>query len=165
MRGPVIQIVAILMYLFSLPASAFMLEGVVVGVADGDTLTILDAGKEQHRVRLAQIDAPEIQHGAKKPAQAFGERSRQSLAQLTYGFQARAECADSNDQYGRNICRISVQGTDVNLVQVQRGMAWVYVQYAKDPAYFRAEAEARRARAGLWADPSPVPPWDWRKHR
>lgn len=81
---------------------------------------------------------------------------------MAYGFPAQAKCSESGDQYGRKVCRIEVNGMDVNLEQVRRGMAWVYVKYANDPAYFRAEIEARKSKVGLWSDPAPVAPWSWR---
>jgi len=146
----------------TLTAHAETLLGRVVAVLDGDTVTILDQSKAQHRVRLAQIDAPEIGHGKNKPGQPFGNASKQSLSELVFGKDVRAECPES-DRYGRLVCTIWVGSMDANLEQVKRGMAWVYRKYAKDPAYFRAEEEARAARRGLWADPNPVPPWEWRR--
>lgn len=145
------------------PSAAFTIAGKVVGVADGDTLTILDASRRQNRIRLARIDSPEVGRGKNKPTQPFAERARQSLAQLAFGREARAEC-DTTDQYKRSVCTILVDGADVNLEQVRRGIAWVYRRYAGNaPAYYQAEREAREAKRGLWADSRPVPPWEWRQ--
>ena len=84
--------------------AGWIVEGRVVGVSDGDTITVLDSEKKQHKVRLNGIDAPE-------KAQAFGERSRQSLAQMAYGKDARLEC-DKTDRFGREVCKLWVQPLD-----------------------------------------------------
>jgi len=142
------------------PTHAVEWTGVVVGVADGDTLTLLDGRKTQHRIRLDGIDAPERK-------QPFGQRSRQSLTELAKGRQATADCPKT-DRYGRAVCRVRVDGVDVGLAQLERGLAWHYLKYAHelDPPvrvrYERAEREARTGRAGLWSQPQPVPPWDYR---
>lgn len=130
----------------------------MVAIADGDTLTARcgDPGAyEQVKVRLAEIDAPE-------KAQPFGNRSRQSLAELCFQQQARITPV-STDRYGRAVARVSCQGTDANLHQVSTGMAWAYTKYLTDPAIKRAEEEAHGARHGLWRDAEPVAPWEWRK--
>lgn len=134
-----------------------LLLGLVVGISDGDTLTLLTPEKQEVRVRLAEIDAPE-------KAQPFGQRSKQSLSDLCYMQQARLQVVDT-DRYGRAVARVSCAGTDANAAQVSTGLAWVYIKYAKDPALFQLQQEARDANRGLWADPSPVPPWDFRKAR
>lgn len=134
-----------------------VLQGRVVGVSDGDTLTVLSAGHDQHRVRLAEIDAPE-------KSQAYGQRSKQSLSDLVYGKAVTVEVQDT-DRYGRLIGQVYAEGVNVNSLQVDRGMAWVYRRYNKTPALLGIEERARAARRGLWADPSPVPPWDYRRQQ
>ena len=134
--------------------AAETISGRVVSVADGDTVTILDAGHRQTKIRLHQIDAPE-----KK--QDFGQRSKQSLSELIYGKTVTVDVADI-DKYGRTVGKIWLGPIDVNLEQVKRGMAWVYEKYASDPAYFAAERTAKNARIGLWNQPSPTPPWIFR---
>ncbi len=143
--------------------AAIVLDGRIVAVLDGDTLTLLDKTKTEHRIRLAQIDAPEIGHGKNKPGQPFGQRAKQTLSDLAYGRDVRADCAKP-DRYGRKVCTIWVGNRDINLELVRRGMAWVYRKYASDPAYYRAEDDAKRTERGLWSDPAAVPPWEWR-HR
>lgn len=145
-------------------AMADTITGKVVSVADGDTLTILDEARVQHKIRLAQIDAPETSHGKNKPGQPFGNDSKQSLAQLTFGKVVTASCGDT-DRYGRSVCGISVDGIDVNREQVQRGMAWVYRRYAHDTTLYRAEDDAKREKRGLWRLEDAVPPWEWRKRK
>lgn len=136
-------------------AGAAQLAGTVVAVADGDTLTVL-VDQRQVRVRLAEIDAPESH-------QPFGTRSRESLAELCHRKDAEIETA-GQDRYGRTIARVICAGTDANAEQVRRGMAWVFVRYAapSSPLY-ALESEARAMRAGLWRDPKPVAPWEWRR--
>jgi endonuclease YncB( thermonuclease family) len=145
------------------PAWADTITGRVVGVADGDTITVLDAGRQQHKIRLEGIDAPE-------KAQAFGQRSKQSLSDLVYG-QAVVVDTHKTDRYGRHVGKVLLNGGDVNLEQVSRGLAWHYKAYAREQTdddqvnYAAAEEGARNARRGLWRDSAPTPPWEWRKGR
>lgn len=144
----------------SMACSAGEIRGVVVGVADGDTITLLDASKTQHKVRLAGIDAPEKR-------QPFGGRSRESLSELVAAQTVVVE-TDKKDRYGRTVGKILLDGQDINLEQIRRGMAWHYKTYAREQspedrrAYAEAEQEARKARLGLWRDAAPLPPWDFR---
>lgn len=141
-------------------ASAATLEGYVVGVADGDTITLLDAAKQQHKIRLSGIDAPESH-------QAFGQKSKASLSALVFNRQVVAQCSKT-DKYRREICKVLVGGVDINLEQVKAGMAWWYRHYASEQprqdqeTYEAAEFNAKIRRLGLWADKNPTPPWDWR---
>ena len=105
-------------------AHAETITGKVVGVADGDTITVLDADKVQHKIRLAGIDAPE-----KK--QAFGNRSKESLSDLVFDRTVNVE-TEKRYRYGRKIGKVLVNGQDVNLVQVDRGMAWFYREYQRE---------------------------------
>jgi endonuclease YncB( thermonuclease family) len=129
-------------------------DGRIVRVIDGDTLTVL-VKKTQIRVRLDSIDAPE-------PRQPYYKRSRASLAELCQGKQAHVG-ERGRDRYGRTIGVVTCGGIDANPEQVRRGFAWVFVKYAPagSPLYGLEDA-ARTGRAGLWADPGPVAPWDWR---
>ncbi|HEY9283225.1 MAG TPA: thermonuclease family protein [Pyrinomonadaceae bacterium] len=136
-------------------------EGEVVAIADGDTLTVLDRDKRQHRIRLLGIDAPER-------GQDFGERSRQSLADMVFNKQVHVIVLKL-DRYGRKLGKVTLSRTDVNLEQLRAGMAWYYRHYESDVfkedrvAYDRAEREAKAAKRGLWADPRPIPPWEFRR--
>jgi micrococcal nuclease len=131
------------------------LRGKVVSIADGDTITVLDADKKQHKVRLNGIDAPE-----KK--QAFGAKSKARLGELVAGKDVVVEWKEK-DNYGRTLGKVTQNGVDVNLQMVKEGMAWHYRKYSKSVELARAEAEAKAGKKGLWADPNPVPPWDFRK--
>ncbi len=143
-------------------AMADTITGKVVSVADGDTVTILDASNTQHRIRLAQIDAPETAHGKNKPSQPFGNDSKQSLASLTFSKVVTASCSDT-DRYGRFVCGITVDGLDVNREQVRRGMAMVYEKYATDRTLYNDQKAAQAAKLGVWSEESTTPPWEWRK--
>jgi micrococcal nuclease len=128
----------------------------VIAISDGDTLTVLD-GQQQIKIRLAEIDAPE-----KK--QAFGSRSKESLGHIC--FQAQAEIRpEKKDKYGRTVARVSCDGIDASIYQVEHGMAWYSRDYFKDPLFPPLEAEAQAAKRGLWVDPHPIPPWEWRRMR
>ncbi len=144
-------------------ANAETITGRVVGVADGDTITVLDANKVQHKIRLSGIDAPE-----KK--QPFGNRSKESLSELAFDRTVNVETS-KRDRYGRQIGKVLINGRDVNLVQVERGMAWFYRKYQRDQSpndrrlYEAAEDAARAGKRGLWRDADPVPPWEFRRNK
>lgn len=136
---------------------AEVLAGRVVRISDGDTLTVL-VGRQQVKVRLDAIDAPEI-------AQPFGERARRSLSSLCAGRPADVQ-VHGRDRYGRALGDAQCEGRSAREFQLSAGMAWVYPQYAPaDSPLYELEAEARLERRGLWQDPDPVPPWGWRKAR
>jgi len=147
----------------ALAVNAETITGRVVGVADGDTITVLDANKVQHKIRLSGIDAPE-----KK--QPFGNRSKESLSELAFDKTVTVETS-KRDRYGRQIGKVLVNGRDVNLMQVERGMAWFYRQYQRDQSpndrrlYEAAEDAARAGKRGLWRDADPVPPWEFRRNK
>jgi endonuclease YncB( thermonuclease family) len=128
----------------------------VVAVHDGDTLTAL-VEQRQIRVRLLDIDAPEL-------GQPFGARSKQSLSELCFGKGAVLE-GRSQDRYGRTLAHVVCAGKDANAEQVRRGYAWTYTRYARsDSPLYGLEREARAARRGLWEDPEPIAPWNWRRN-
>lgn len=129
----------------------------VVAIQDGDTLTCLAEDKQQIKVRLAEIDAPEKR-------QDYGARSKQSLAELCYQQHATLH-TESTDRYGRSVAHVECQGVDANTEQVRRGMAWVYDKYVKDKSLYEIQQDAQQARRGLWADKSPTAPWDFRRKK
>lgn len=130
--------------------------GRVVAVGDGDSLTVLD-GRRQVHVRLHGVDAPEGR-------QAFGSVCKRVLSNLVFGKAVTVEVLDV-DRYRRGVSRVTADGTDVGLEMIRSGCAWHYTQYSKDARYAAAEQEARRARRGLWQDPAPVAPWEFRRRR
>jgi endonuclease YncB( thermonuclease family) len=126
----------------------------VVNVADGDTITCLDDGKTQHRIRIDGIDAPER-------GQPFGNVARDRMAALAKGKTATIH-GHGNDRYGRLLAAVEVDGDDLGRRLVAEGLAWHYVQFNNDPRLAAAEKAARAAKRGLWADAKPVPPWEYR---
>ena len=127
----------------------------VVSVHDGDTLTVL-VDRRQVKVRLTDIDAPEL-------GQPFGKNSKQSLSDLCFGKLATLDVR-GRDRYKRTIAQVTCEGRDANAGQVRRGYAWTYTRYAPaaSPLY-AIQSAAQTANRGLWADPAPVPPWNWRR--
>lgn len=136
------------------------LHGRVVGVADGDTITVLDGNQQQHKIRLSGIDAPE-------KSQPFGAKSKSNLSALVFDRQVTLQCG-KQDRYRREVCVVYVDGQDANLEQIKAGMAWWYRHYAKEQKpddralYEEAEFHAKIRRLGLWSDKNPTPPWDFR---
>lgn len=155
------SICATLFVCFAGCAGAADFTGRVVGVADGDTITVLAPQNIQHKVRLSGIDAPE-------KSQAFGQRAKQSLSDLVFNRQVTVQ-THKKDRYRREIGKVLVDGLDANLEQIKRGMARHYKAYQREQsaedraAYAAAEDEARRLRVGLWQEAQPVPPWELRK--
>ncbi|SMF95254.1 Endonuclease YncB, thermonuclease family [Methylomagnum ishizawai] len=128
-------------------------SGRVLRVHDGDTLTLLRAGREV-TVRLNEIDAPELD-------QPHGEAARRALVGLCLNRDASIH-DQGVDKYDRTLGRVSCGGTDANAEQVKAGHAWFYAQYSQDAALRGYEAEARRRRIGLWSARNPQPPWEFR---
>lgn len=153
MRPIVLAILAIESLWSTQLAVADAMTGKVVSIADGDTLTVLVA-REHIKVRLEGIDAPE-------KGQPFGDQARRELSRLVFGQTVQVE-ATGQDRYGRTLGRVLLGPIDVNAHLVRQGFAWRYVKYSDDRKLKTAEEAARRERRGLWADPAPVPPWDWR---
>jgi endonuclease YncB( thermonuclease family) len=129
------------------------LQGKVVRIADGDTITVL-VDRQQVRVRLNSIDAPE-------KGQDYSQRSRQALADLVFGKEVKVEI-HGKDRYGRVIGDVYVGSTLVNEVLVRKGWAWNFVKYSKSQRLAELERQARAQRRGLWAGKNPVPPWEYR---
>ncbi len=156
-------ILAAALILAALTCGSATIEGKVVGVADGDTITVLDSSNTQHKIRLSGIDAPE-----KK--QPFGQRSKESLSDLVFDKAVTVE-TNKRDKYLREVGKVLVDGVDANLEQIKRGMAWHYKAYEHEQSaddrkvYAEAENEARAAGLGLWSDSVPMPPWELRHNK
>jgi len=139
------------------------LEGRVVGVADGDTITIVDVSDTKYKIRLQGIDAPE-------KSQPFGEKSKQSLHKLIHGKRVSIQF-QKKDKYGRVVGKVLLNDIDVCLEQIRYGMAWHYKQYASDQPkedralYAQSELDAKSKLTGLWSDKSPTPPWQFRRQQ
>lgn len=141
-------------------AQTNVIEGKVVGVADGDTITVLNSSNTQFKIRLAGIDAPES-------SQDFGQKSKQNLSGLVFN-RAVVVKYDKLDKYGRVLGKVILEGKDINYVQVLFGFAWHYKEYQDEQpeedrkTYADAEIKARSSKSGLWSMPNPTPPWDYR---
>ena len=133
-------------------AGAF--EGKVIAIADGDTLTVLTANKQQIKVRLSGIDPPE-------KSQAFGMKAKQALSTKVFGKVVRVQ-DNGQDRYKRTIGDIYLGQRWVNLEMVQDGYAWHYKQYSSDTRLAQAEASARESKSGLWIESHAMPPWEYR---
>lgn len=150
----------LLCLLLAAPAwAAQVFEGKVVGISDGDTITVLTNEKHQVKVRLYGVDCPESK-------QAYGTRARQSTSNHVFGKHVRVEIADT-DRYGRTVGIVTTPGGAVlNRELLAEGMAWLYTAYCKAPIcgeWKREEEAARQKKVGLWAEASPTPPWEYRK--
>lgn len=148
----------------ALPVSGMPTSGTIVYVEDGDTLTVLDESRRQHRIRLADLDAPErAKPGLSKPGQPFSDASGRNLAQLAKGRAAKLQCFEQDD-FGRSVCRVFVNGQDVSLEQIRAGYAWsAKGRFLRDSRAPALEEEARRARRGLWSQKDAIEPWMWRR--
>jgi endonuclease YncB( thermonuclease family) len=157
-RLPQYLLLALFLSCLFVPLSAQAWKGKVVGVTDGDTITVLQ-GKNAIKVRLYGIDCPEKR-------QAFGTRAKQFTSDLVFGKTVDVEAVDV-DRYGRTVGVVSLpDGTVANREMVRTGFGWVYSRYCKKPIcleWKRLESEAATAKRGLWKDKNPVPPWEWRR--
>ena len=147
----------LLALLIALPTLSWAWSGRVVGIADGDTITVL-RDKEQVRIRLYGIDCPERY-------QPFSKKARQLTAKMVHGKVVEVEPVDI-DRYNRLVALVTVSERLVNEELLNAGFAWVYTRYCVRPICdkWRAlEQEAREAKLGLWADPNPIPPWEFRR--
>lgn len=162
---------AFLVALAASSAGAETITGKVVGVSDGDTITVLDAERTQYKIRVAGIDAPE-------KAQPFGQRAKSSMSELVFGKDVEV-VAGKHDRYGRTIGKVLVadpscrtttcpKTVDAGYELITMGLAWWYRKYAREQSgndaqrYEQAEQDAQARRVGLWGDPQPTPPWEWR---
>jgi micrococcal nuclease len=144
--------------LLSFPFPAFAdFSGRVVGVTDGDTVTVLH-DRTPIKVRLFGIDCPEKR-------QAFGQKAKQFTSAMAFGQDVTIQ-EHGLDKYGRTLGDVMLtDGRSVNQELVKAGMAWQYRKYSQDRILAELEAKARKAKRGLWVDPHSVPPWEWRKMR
>jgi endonuclease YncB( thermonuclease family) len=144
-------------------ARAEVLQGRVVAIADGDTITVVEASLKQHRVRLAGIDAPERR-------QPYSNRSKLALSALVMGKSVTVDWTKV-DRYQRLIGVVRQGNDDAGLVLLRAGLAWHYKAYVREQSpqdrklYSEAEQQARSARLGLWSDAAPQPPWEFRHER
>lgn len=139
-----------------LATSLFALEGRVVKVYDGDTITLLDKDMQQHRIRFYGIDAPE-------KSQSFGKRSQENLANMIAGKMVNVD-VQAEDRYGRSVGIVYLDDVDINKRQVADGYAWAYMQYGGE-IYKNDELRAREKKLGMWTDPNIEMPSEYRKRQ
>jgi endonuclease YncB( thermonuclease family) len=131
--------------------------GRVVRVIDGDTISVL-TDRTEVRIRLAECDAPES-------SQPFGYRAKQFTSSLVFGRDVTV-IPQGTDRYHRTIAHIITdQSLDVSTELIRAGLAWWYRQYSRNADLGILERQAREAHRGLWSEPSPTPPWEWRRAR
>ena len=131
-------------------------HGMVVGISDGDTITVLHNGKGE-KIRLYGIDTPEKR-------QAFGKRAKQFTSKMVYGKTVEVETKDI-DRYGRTVAIVTVGDQSLNEALIKNGLAWVYRKYCKEAFcedWLNFEIVARYGKIGLWSEPDPIPPWEFR---
>jgi micrococcal nuclease len=140
---------------WSLVCAAQTFTGRVVGVADGDTVTVLLEGNRPQKIRLAGIDAPEKN-------QAFGSRAKQALSEKIFNRTVTV-VSNSTDRYRRWVCDIHFEDRWINREMIAEGWAWWYHQYSTSKILAQAETDAHAQKRGLWSDAQPQPPWDFRR--
>jgi len=156
-RRKILALTLFLIFLLIFPCLSSAWSGKVVGIADGDTITVLQ-DKKQVRIRLYGIDCPE-------GGQAFGKKAKQFTSEMVFGKIVEIDHIDT-DRHGRIIALVRVDGVLVNSALVQEGLAWVYNYYCTLPfceEWFVLQLKARDAKRGLWADPNHIPPWEFRR--
>lgn len=148
--------IAIIFLAFPCVAVSAEFQGKVVGIIDGDTIKVLRDG-QQVRVRLTAIDAPE-------KGQPYGQKAKQFVIDAVARKTVTVKY-ESLDQYGRILGAVILSdGTNLNHELVAKGLAWWYREYApENVTLIRHELEARRAKVGIWSEPNPIPPWEWRQ--
>lgn len=151
-------LIVITLYL-SPSAQAASLYGKVVGVSDGDTITILTKDKQSIKIRLVEIDAPEKD-------QPWGQKSKQALSDLVFSLNVTVDSA-RKDRYGRTLGTVFLGNININQHMVENGNAWAYTQYVRDQRYFELQKNAKAKQLGLWSlnQDQTIAPWEWRKKR
>lgn len=147
------KILSILLISFLIVSNTFTAR--VVGITDGDSITILTDENEQVKIRLEGIDCPE-------PRQDFGNRAKQTTSELCFGKSVRI-VKTGTDRYGRTLAHVYVGEVSVGHELLRRGLAWHYKSFSRDTELARLEEQARQSGIGLWSHANPVPPWEWRK--
>lgn len=151
----------LLALLFLLPPmhaqAGYNIYGKVIGVKNGDTLTVLTPLRATLLVRLSEIDAPEL-------GQPYGDTAKNFLMAIALDKDVKI-VSEARDRDNKTIARVYINGRDVNLQLVQNGTAWAYRAFLRDETLLRAEETARKQRVGLWSLPASqrIPPWEWRK--
>lgn len=134
-------------------ASLNTLNGKAVTIIDGDTFEML-IDEKPVRVRLRAIDCPErMQH--------YYQQSKDGLSELIHNKTVRVEVT-GKDRFNRIIGDVYLNNSFVNATMIERGLAWHFVRYSDDPKLAALETEARKKGIGIWSNPNPVAPWEFR---
>ena len=150
----------IVLMLLVFEVNAEVLNGTVVGISDGDTITVLDKLSIEHKVRLMGIDAPE-------KSQTFGNEAKQTLSNYIYKKEVSVEYKKL-DKFKRIVGKVELDGQDICLKMIVDGMAWHYTDYEKEQTktdrdlYREAEANARSGMIGLWHQANAIKPSEFR---
>jgi len=140
--------------------STGIINGKVIGISDGDTITILNDKQEQIKIRLTGIDCPE-------KSQAFGNRAKITLSNKVFSQNVKVETRDK-DKYGRTLGIVKVGDEDINEYMISQGLAWHFKKYANTQPleeanrYAKAQELASQNKRGLWIQDNPMPPWEFR---
>lgn len=133
-------------------------QGKVVGVSDGDTITVMHDGKGE-KIRLYGVDTPE-------KAQDFGQKAKQFSSDLVFGKTVDVRRMDT-DRYGRTVGVVTVDGKTLNEELIKAGMAWVYTEYCKESfcsQWQKFQDEAKNKKIGLWSMPNSIRPSEFRRN-
>jgi micrococcal nuclease len=152
----IMRLVLLIFFLLLIPSpNSFYAK--VVGVHDGDSITVLTASNQQIKVRLEGVDCPELK-------QDYGQKAKQYTSSLCFQKQVRIETT-GKDRYGRTLAFVYVGNTCINKELLKAGMAWHFKKYNSNSELGRLENAARSKKTGLWSQPSPRPPWEFRKKK
>ena len=139
------------------------IDGKVIRVIDGDGVEFIDSNSISYTVRLSEIDAPEFRSlDTLDKNQSFGEESKNNLIELCEGKQGVIN-VKGKDRYGRDLAILHCEDTNANIYQLKTGMAWVFDLYVTDYTYYKYQNTAKKKNLGLWSEPFPLPPWEFRK--
>lgn len=152
MRILFVVLLVFLLTIPQLPAETINASG--IWVTDGDTFCASLPDKNVVVVRLAGIDAPELN-------QPWGKVARSALIAMV--VKRKISVTRTGNSYNRIVAKVDRSGTDIAMVMLKMGLAWVDRKYSISEEYQNAEAEARTAKRGLWSEKKPIPPWEWRK--
>jgi micrococcal nuclease len=145
----------LLSLLFFLLSATTTFTGKVIKITDGDTIVVLTDNKEQVKIRLEGIDCPESK-------QDFGQKAKQATADLCFGKQVNV-VKSGEDRYGRTLGFVYIGDKCINKELLKQGLAWHYKYFNKDEELAKLEQESKEKKIGLWSQPNPVAPWDYRR--
>jgi endonuclease YncB( thermonuclease family) len=148
-----------LIFLLVLPCPAWGWSGKVVGVSDGDTITVL-RDKQPQKIRLYGIDCPEKR-------QPFGKKAKQFTSDMVFGKTVEVNRIDT-DRYGRTVALVAADERLLNEELVKAGLAWVYDRYCYKSicdSWKNFQLRAKLDKRGLWGDSGEIPPWEYRRQK